>query len=244
MKPFLSTLLFLTRLPFPHSTDANFAMKASLPFFPIVGLIIGSAVYFADLLLQIFFPSTIVAALLLIILFFMTGGLHTDGLIDMADGLLSHRSREQMLSIMKDSRVGAMGATVAILYFLLKWSALKEIPAVWRFEVLITMPVISRLAMVWAISLWPYARKKGMGSAFKAEGKWPVFLATLISLVLVYLIWKWTGVLVMGSALLFTFLLASLISRRLGGLTGDIYGGINELIELWVLLVGLLLFNQ
>ncbi|MBQ7496821.1 MAG: adenosylcobinamide-GDP ribazoletransferase, partial [Selenomonas sp.] len=116
MRLFFVALQFLTRIhivkqdswtadDFGHSTR----------FFPLVGLVQG-VIYllFAWLMLPVLGQSAVFASLMLILTIIITGGLHYDGFMDTMDGLLSARSRERMLEIMKDSRVGSYGALAAI----------------------------------------------------------------------------------------------------------------------------------
>jgi adenosylcobinamide-GDP ribazoletransferase len=160
MADFLIALQFLTRIHLVRQVNiAPETFGACVRWFPLVGALIGAilagVLYFADPYL----PIHTLAAALIILEFFLTGGLHCDGLMDSADGLLSGRPRERMLEIMKDSRVGAHGVTAFVLLALAKWSLLLDLlpagPAAARFA----MPVLGRLAMVIAISI-PYARPK------------------------------------------------------------------------------------
>lgn len=109
-RAFIAALQFLTRLPIPvQVADDPGVFRRSTVFYPAAGLVIGGMVAGIGYGASFVFPAPVNAALLLCIWVLLTGGLHLDGLMDTADGLLSHRSRERMLEIMKDSRVGAMG---------------------------------------------------------------------------------------------------------------------------------------
>ena len=103
---FVAAIQFLTRIPVPVEVPfTNAVLKRSTLFFPVAGLLVGLATWGGGWLLQQVLPVMPAAALTLLIMLGMTGGLHLDGLMDTADGILSHRSRERMLEIMKDSRV-------------------------------------------------------------------------------------------------------------------------------------------
>lgn len=118
---------FLTRLPVPVTLQYDHAMfRRSVVFYPLVGAVLGLLLSLGGLLLQSFLPPAAAAALMLLLWVAMTGALHLDGLMDTADGILSHRSREQMLEIMKDSRVGAMGVVACVLLLLIKWTLLQQ----------------------------------------------------------------------------------------------------------------------
>ncbi|WP_258959228.1 adenosylcobinamide-GDP ribazoletransferase [Paenibacillus tyrfis] len=254
---------FLTRLPVPVKLEYNDALfRRSVVFYPFVGLVLGLITAAAGLLLTSVLPPLPGAALLLGIWVMLTGALHLDGLMDTADGILSHRSRERMLEIMKDSRVGAMGVIAAVLVLLLKWSLLTELlPAaaaggqgtLWLLLVLV--PLWSRWYMVIAIACWPYARQagSGMGGFFRGVGAGHAAGSGLVALLLSLCVvaageafgglplpfWHMVGIVVillavtMGAGVL----MSVSIHRKLGGLTGDTYGAMNELLEAALLLV-------
>lgn len=253
---------FLTRLPVPVKLDYNDALfRRSVVFYPFVGLVLGLITAAAGLLLISVLPPLPAAALLLGIWVLLTGALHLDGLMDTADGILSHRSRERMLEIMKDSRVGAMGVIAAALVLLLKWSLLTELLLaaagsqgnLWLFLALV--PLWSRWYMVVAIACWPYARQagSGMGGFFRGVGTGHAAGSGLVALLLSVCVvaageafggltlpfWHMVGI--VGILLAVTIgagvLMSVSIHRKLGGLTGDTYGAMNELLEAALLLV-------
>ena len=265
MRAFFIGLQFLTRISIVEQKDwceKDFA--DSVRYFPLIGLVLG-IIYtaFAALLLSflpqngILLPHHVVAAILLILPILLTGGLHCDGFMDTMDGLFSGRSRERMLEIMKDSRVGANGVFAFVLLMIFDWSILLDLlQSAWLFPALFAMPIISRLMMVVAISAFPYARPVGMGKAFKDGGtKSVLYGAFFYTLILVFFpgvaadflgiipldaaglsSWLLSMTAVIFAALLFTIFFASYATRHLGGLTGDVYGAITTLTETLVLL--------
>lgn len=265
MRAFFIGLQFLTRISIVEQKDwceKDFA--DSVRYFPLIGLVLG-IIYtaFAALLMSflpqngILLPHHVVAAILLILPILLTGGLHCDGFMDTMDGLFSGRSRERMLEIMKDSRVGANGVFAFVLLMIFDWSILLDLlQSAWLFPALFAMPIISRLMMVVAISAFPYARPVGMGKAFKDGGtKSVLYGAFFYTLILVFFpgvaadflgiipldaaglsSWLLSMTAVIFAALLFTIFFASYATRHLGGLTGDVYGAITTLTETLVLL--------
>ena len=265
MRAFFIGLQFLTRISIVEQKDwceKDFA--DSVRYFPLIGLVLG-IIYaaFAALLLILLpqngflLPHHVVAAALLILPILLTGGLHCDGFMDTMDGLFSGRSRERMLEIMKDSRVGANGVFAFVLLMIFDWSILLDLlQSAWLFPTLFAMPIISRLMMVVAISAFPYARPVGMGKAFKDGGtKSVLYGAFFYTLILVFFpgvaadflgiipldaaglsSWLLSMTAVIFAALLFTIFFASYATRHLGGLTGDVYGAITTLTETLVLL--------
>ncbi|MBE1441556.1 adenosylcobinamide-GDP ribazoletransferase [Paenibacillus sp. OAS669] len=247
---------FLTRLPVPVTLEYNDALfRRSVVFYPLVGAVMGLLLGAAGWLLQGWLPPGVTSALLLALWVAMTGGLHLDGLMDTADGIFSYRSREKMLEIMKDSRVGAMGVIACVLVLLCKWTLLQQwLPLSWAGS-LFVLPLAalwSRWYMVVAIAFWPYARQEEtghnrIGAFFRGLQAKHVILHTGLALLLTCcLVWM------MGESLLFSVLIIGaaalgclaagvsisvFISRKLGGLTGDTYGAINELLEVFLLLL-------
>jgi adenosylcobinamide-GDP ribazoletransferase len=238
MANFLTALQFLTRIRLARQDAvAPEAFGACVRWFPLVGAVIGAllagAFHFADPYL----PIHTLAAALLALEFFLTGGLHCDGLMDSADGLLSGRPRERMLEIMKDSRVGAHGVTAFVLLALAKWSLLLDLLPYNPLAALFAMPVLGRLAMVVAITQYPYARPEGIGKAFADfAGRPALYIAAATALILVAPLGL-VALVALAAAVLFAIAFCRYASRALGGLTGDTYGAVTELSEIVVLFI-------
>ncbi|GGF82315.1 adenosylcobinamide-GDP ribazoletransferase [Paenibacillus albidus] len=254
---------FLSRFPVPG--DPGFSrelLHRSVVYYPLVGAAIGLCVAAAAALSGLLLPPLPAAVITLILWVLLTGGLHLDGWMDTADGLLSHRSRERMLEIMKDSRVGAMGVLACVLLLLLKASLL----AAWipgsgytALPLLLLPPVWSRWFMVRAMARLPIARgDDGLAASFAGlaavQERRALALAALLTLAAAGVPLALSGpgaaawplhlaaaLLVPGAAYACGTLAARRASRRLGGLTGDVYGALNELLEAALLLVLVLL---
>jgi len=241
---FITALQFLTRIRLvnePVCDEAAFGR--SLGFFPLVGLVAGGILALTALLTGGWLPATFRSTLLVSLAIFITGGLHCDGLMDTADGVLSGRSRERMLEIMKDSRVGAFGVVSMILLFFWKWSLIHDLPDSLLAPALISMMTFGRYAMVLVIFRFPYAREEGMGKAFKTyAGPRAITIASLTVIGLLAALQMFVGMVVLVGAiisltatLLFSLALSSWLTRKLGGLSGDMYGAVAELAEVVVL---------
>ena len=107
MKGLIAAIQFLTIIPMGKPT--TYDPKGMIPYFPIVGMILGTLVSIFDHVALQLWSKPVVAILDVILLLVLTGAFHLDGLGDSADGLMGHRSREKVLAIMKDSRIGVMG---------------------------------------------------------------------------------------------------------------------------------------
>lgn len=231
---FFAALRFLTIIPTPRWGR----LEDSLPYFPIVGMILGGIVGGFDLLLTPYLPSFPRSALAVLLLCLFTGALHLDGLADTCDGLVLGKDRQDRLRIMRDSRVGSFGAIGIFTILILKVATLSALPSGERLLALILTPMLGRWAMNLNIHLFPYARPEGMGAAFKrASSPIRLTIATLISIdTALFLLGLGDGSLLLGISLAAALLLGLFLSRHLGGLTGDSYGAISELVEATALL--------
>ncbi len=243
MKAFLHALTFLTRLPVRIKPDPQ-AWNRSVAYYPLVGAVIGLLLFVAASVLRLFYGPALSAVLLVALWVWLTGGLHLDGLMDTADGLGSSRSRERMLEIMKDSRVGAMGVLAAVLVLAVKGAAVGNLLASADTQTLLALsvlpPVLGRAALLLSIAWWPYLTRDGKGIAEGLkQGLTParrtVALTACAALTLA-LAGPVLAVLLTGVFLFTVWRGNYSICRRLGGLTGDTYGALLEVTETVLLL--------
>lgn len=237
----MAAFQFLTLLPIKRDFSAEQVGRSSV-YFPIVGLVIGLVLVGLDWGLGFILPAAVVNVLLVAALAIFSGGLHLDGLADTLDGMAAHRTPDERLTIMKDSRIGGFGAIGLALFLLIEYVTLNNIPATVKMQVLILAPVLSRWAMVNSIFVYPYARPDGLGKAFKdAVNMRHFIIATLVSLALTSVLFRWAGIIIIVGTWLIVTLIALHFKNRLRGLTGDTYGAINEISFVAVLMITLLL---
>lgn len=249
MRSLLAALAFLTRLPVPGGAAAG-AVGRAAGAYPAAGYLIG---WIAALtwLLAAPWPDALRALAVVAAAVWVTGGLHVDGWVDTFDGLHAGHDAQKALDAMGDPRVGALGAVWGVLLLAGKWAALLELGA----SLLWALPVAAatgRFAMVVAAARHPCARPTGgLGDAFKrgigrrqvavAAGSWLAVLA--LQAALLGPGGGWAAALATARAaaagLVLALGLAAGVARRLGGLTGDVYGAVNELAELACLWVAL-----
>jgi adenosylcobinamide-GDP ribazoletransferase len=210
-----------------------------MAFFPLVGLLIGLLLCLGYYLLSLIFPKQLVLWLTIGILAFLTRGLHLDGLADAVDGLASGGSRENILEVMRDSRIGPFGVISLIFLIGAKYFALNQIVNSSIYSSLILMAVFGRNSMVLVCYRSPYARSgEGLGRPFSENLRFlemgiSFFLAFGIALLLTGI----KGGLIFLGVGLFSLAYRSFFIKRLGGITGDILGAANELTELLSLLL-------
>jgi adenosylcobinamide-GDP ribazoletransferase len=221
----------MTSLPLgPWGGDA-FEPEGLGPYFPLVGLVLGVALALGDWVFLSLWAAPVAAWLDVVLLILLTGALHLDGLGDAADGLFSHRSRAEILEIMKDTRVGVMGLVSVVAVLGVKWGGILGLDHA-RWLALVLVPGYSRCGLLLAMRFLPYGRPEGgLGRDFcrKLPG-WRSFwgLGLLVACSL-FLGW---GALVLNVAFAgLTFLSLWFYSRRIGCITGDTLGAMNEVLE-------------
>jgi adenosylcobinamide-GDP ribazoletransferase len=238
MGSLILALRFLTVVPVPgRESEGPSALGRAAWWFPVVGLMLGSALAVVARAADALFPPLVAAALIVAAWKVATGGIHLDGLADSLDGLAG-RDAPRRLAIMRDSRIGVFGAAGLILLFLLAVTALAELSTSLRLRVLVLAPVLGRvtplLAGVW---LPPATPGRGLGAAFAAGlSRWAGLVHTAAGCALAaWLLGAW-GVAVSAGAWGLALLAAAFVARRLGGLTGDVLGAVVEVTELMALL--------
>jgi adenosylcobinamide-GDP ribazoletransferase len=237
---FLAALRFLTIVPLAWRSerDGRF-FTASLAWFPVIGLLIGLAGAALIAGLIPFFPPPVLAVAAIVLLAGASGCLHLDGLADSGDGLLSARTRERILEIMRDSHTGAMGVIALVVVLLGKFAALSYLASLsgsTLIATLIAMPLAGRCAIVLTMACLPYAREgEGLGRLFYSpSSRWAALWA--LALLAAVLAWGgWRLVLPVLAAVALTVFLFSLWCRnKIGGATGDTLGAVCELTEMMV----------
>lgn len=235
MKGFLDALQFLTIFRFRAETA--FSPLRMIPHFPTVGLAVGSCLALIDGLGQTLWPPPAAAAVDIVFLAVITGALHLDGLGDMADGLYGFRSRERTLSIMKDSRLGAIGMVTMVSVLMLKWAGLAGIES-GRLLCLVVVPALARGSMVFGIHYLDYCRgPEGTGAPFfettPSRKTWWGLAAPVAGTLLL----GWQGVWMLSAFAMVTIALIRFYRRRLGCITGDMLGAMTEITEALLFLV-------
>ncbi|MBI4682817.1 MAG: adenosylcobinamide-GDP ribazoletransferase [Nitrospirae bacterium] len=244
MKKLLLAFQFLTIIPMQDVGDVSEEeMGKTTAIFPLVGLAEGVVLAFlASLFLKIF-PAELTNALLVLILVIMNGGLHLDGLSDTFDAVASRGDQGKKLEIMKDSTVGPMGVIAIVMTLLLKYVLLNAVSfqstTVVYLMTVLSMPVLSRWAMVTAAFYSGPARKDGLGRLFiEHTGARQFIAATAAVIVLMALVCTMVSqfsllmfyvMFAMPVLYAFSFGAVWFFRKIFGGMTGDSFGAVNEL---------------
>lgn len=228
MRTLLLAVGFLTRIPTPLIMPEGRELGRAMAWFPLVGLLLAVLLLGTAHLLTAWLSPLLTAAVVVALLAALTGGLHLDGVADCFDALGVFGDPERRLAVMKDPRVGALGAVGLVCVLLLKVIALSE-AGVALPVVLLPALVLSRWVAVLLAVAFPYARLAGTGQAMSTGAGWLEVAAG--GVVVLAVLW-WSGAWwAAGLALLGGLLLAARMRSLLGGLTGDVYGAAVEVVE-------------
>jgi adenosylcobinamide-GDP ribazoletransferase len=238
LTPLLIVIQFLTRIPVPMlEVPSQQGVARSLPWYPVVGLLIGGVLWLSSGLLQSL-PVAVEAMLLLGIWVMITGALHLDGLADSADAWIGGQGdRERTLAIMKDPYCGPAGVVVLVLLLLGKFVALEALLSSNDWSGLLLAPVIGRAVLPLLFLTTKYVRQQGLGKAFDGMSSRACVLSIAASAIFALLL---NGFWALCAVVMVFVLLRWLMIARIGGTTGDTAGALVEISEL-VVLIALLL---
>ena len=239
MRGFILAWEFLTIIPLSRNRDVRpEELARSMAYFPLVGLILGIILVISNIGLLKVLPASIVDAILIAELIILTRGLHIDGFVDTIDGLAGGKTKEDILHIMRDHRVGALGVVGVIMLIMIKYLSLNSVPHDYKNLVLIAMPMMSRWLQAPFTNLFPYARQNGMGKAFTegVRGR-QVGIATIVTALFLIFIFKFNAILIMGLMAIVSYLIGLYFKKILGGITGDVIGAVSEVNEVMFILI-------
>lgn len=237
-----TAIMFYTRIPVPKSTGySEESLNQATRYFPLVGILVGGSGALVFFLLHLIVGLQISVLGSLIMMVLLTGAFHEDGLADFCDGFGGGYSRDQILSIMKDSHIGTYGAIALVTLFLSKLLLISDINSVIIPMVLISAHALSRLNPVILIFTSRYVqdeeKSKSKPVGKKASG-WTLFVAALFgSAPIVLLHMVSVPLLVMGPALIGVQLAILIIFRyyvikKIGGYSGDVLGALQQISEI------------
>ena len=229
MRNFISAIQFITIIPLGKAE--TFDPPKMIPYFPIVGILLGILVVLFDHAASRLWSMPVISLLDVIFLAVLTGAFHLDGLGDSADGLLGQRSKEKALTIMKDSRLGTMGLVAIVFGLALKWAGISGLDAN-RTLLLVIVPAYARAGMLFGMRFLEYGRPAGGTGVdfFKSRLEWTAFWGLTAPVVLSVFL-GWTAFWLNLSFVTLTTLLIWYYKRRVGCVTGDMLGAMAEILE-------------
>lgn len=241
---FFAALRFFTRLPVParvgHSAEQ---LNRAARYFPLVGALVGAIGAAVTLAASLLWPPSIAVIMGMAATLLATGAFHEDGLSDSIDGFGGGWTREQVLAIMKDSRIGSYGAIGIALALLMKFEALSTLAALAVDDVimlaaaLVAGHAVSRFAATTLMFSLDYARADAHADAKSKPlatrmGATELVVAALCGLAPCLLLPVDQAAIGLALVALVTLLCARYFVRRIGGYTGDCLGATQQLTEL------------
>jgi adenosylcobinamide-GDP ribazoletransferase len=225
----------MTTLPIklPDDWSVGDSGRAAV-WYPLVGAVIGALTWLAWTAARLVFSPLVAGVLALLVWVLLTGGLHLDGLADCCDGLFASVTRERRLEIMKDPHIGAFGVIGLVLVLLLKAAALAALIPASGFAILLAASLAR--GCILAAGLLPPARPSGMGADFAAGFRRSFLLWGAVIPLGIALLLGARGVLSALAGAGAGALVLWLAKSRIGGVTGDVFGMLVEVVETVVLL--------
>lgn len=242
MNKILTAFQFLTKLPIKVKNFQEELLPESTVYFPLVGLVLGGCLVALEYGLSPLLHQNITAIIQVAFLALITGGLHIDGFADTFDGLGCVKSAEERLQVMKDSRIGTMGALAVVFLVLLKWNTLVLIEQSIKTYALLVFPMVSRWTMTLAIFISSQKGHIGMGNKFQEKMREKYFfLSSILPFLLIIYLFDSPGLILLIGTSLIVFVIYNRLLKVFGKITGDHFGFINEIIEITVLVIFLLI---
>jgi adenosylcobinamide-GDP ribazoletransferase len=231
MRPLVTAIRTLTLLPIPGRDSASLA--SALPFFPAIGVLIGVLVVLTLYVTSLTGWIAGAGVIAMIVAVWITRGLHVDGLADVMDALGASRTRERRLEIMKDPHMGAFGVMGIVADLLLKTVALSHLAALSQWSLALVPFIVSRTAQVFLATSLPYARQEGgKAAAFVQEARsYHLLLALLAAVAFCFAASGFGGLLLLLQGLILALIIKFWMKHHFGGVTGDLLGAANEVIE-------------
>lgn len=239
LRLFFIAVQFFTRLPIPRwvGFEQEWLHHASR-YFPLVGLVVGAIAAGVYAAAALAFPGPVAAVLSTAASIYVTGAFHEDGFADTCDGFGGGMTRERVLEIMKDSRVGAYGAIGVVCMLGVKCTALAMLPPAAAIAALLFAHPLSRLAATSLIWRMEYARAEGKAKPLAERMTTTEFAIASASVAITAAVLLMTGALDLRAVLaallasgVAAWWLARKFARRIGGYTGDCLGAVQQLAE-------------
>lgn len=249
MRSLAEALRFLSIIPVPGRPPEKNSFV--LAVYPLAGAILGIIAAVAAWAFGYVFSPAGVAVVAVAIRIAISGGLHMDGLADLADGMGGGQNREKRLAIMSDSRLGSFGALALIVMVALQIAVIAELfvdsaslKPMQSLYPLIFAPALSRGIIPLMMKVFPSARPGGMGDRNRISASTAVVITSLVSVLFIAVFFYGiTGIVLAAGVTLLVLSGSARISKQLGGLTGDIYGALIETADLLTLFGILLLYR-
>jgi adenosylcobinamide-GDP ribazoletransferase len=235
---FLGAVSFLTRVPTGTGTRRPEELATFVPWFPAVGAGVGLAVAAIYAGSRALLPPLPAASLAVVAGICLTGAFHEDGLGDTADAFAGGHDRDSTVRILKDPRLGTFGVLAVAASLLLRAGAVAALAPAAALAALPAAHALSRAAAVATMTALPTAGETGLGASYVlALSRRRALAGAAAGLALALALFGVAGLWAAAAAGLAAFALGRLATRRIGGVTGDVLGAVQQLGEILFLLV-------
>jgi adenosylcobinamide-GDP ribazoletransferase len=241
---------FLTVIPLDWlgRRDGETGMSADLAkamaYFPIVGVAQGILLVVSLKLFSLYLPVSVASALVLAVLTLTNFGFHLDGFADTLDGLAGGKTKDDTLRIMRDGHIGPIGVSGLVVFLIIEYVSIAALARADMLPIIFLFPVVARWAMVPMSFLSDYARTgSGLGKPFSRATPRTLIISSSVTIILA-LLFAGPGALIMLVLVAVAVYIISLyFKKKLGGVTGDIFGFQSEIAGLLFLLLALASIN-
>ena len=238
LRYFFTALGYFTRVPVPRWVGYEpHYLSAAARYFPLVGLLVGGLGALVYLAAWHVFPPGVAVLLSMAATLLVTGAFHEDGLADCCDAFGGGYTREDVLRIMHDSRIGAFGAIALMIALALKWQTLATLPPLRAAGLMIAAHAASRTGAISYLATLDYVRPEGKAKPVAQRLSGLAFIvAALFGLpALFWPDWRF-GCVALAMLAVLRLALGRYFVRRIGGYTGDCLGFAQQIFELAIYL--------
>jgi adenosylcobinamide-GDP ribazoletransferase len=231
---------FLTRIPVPSLDYREDSLAGAVKFFPLVGVLVGGLAALFHGVIGNHLPRLVSAFVVVLFLVLVTGCLHEDGLADVADGFGGGQTRERILLILRDSRIGSYGAAALCLSLVGRVALIASIPNGLVARYLIVAAVLCRWTALPLSYFLPAAREReGQGVRIaRRTTRASLLFGTIFALTIAAFLLRWFAVAPVIAASLIALLSGRFYRRKIGGMTGDCFGATTQVAEIAIYCCG------
>ena len=236
---YFNAQVFYTRFPGPswvRYDDRRLSLSSR--YLPLIGLFIGMTAYLVFYLTSFVCAKEIAILLSMIMTIMVTGAFHEDGLADSYDGLYGGFSKDRILEIMKDSRIGTYGSVALFMGLLIKFQALLSVQNI--FVALLIGHSLSRFAALCYIPIIPYARQENESKAKPVIASVQlnsIVLASIPGILPLLLLSAWKSIVVISTVIVLWLFMKRIFVNKVGGITGDLLGASQQIFEIGIYII-------
>lgn len=218
--------------------DSTPDFASAMAYFPVVGAVQGLLLVIAFKIFSTHLPVSVASALVLAVLTLTNYGFHLDGFADTLDGLAGGKTKEDCLRIMRDGNIGPIGVTGLVVFLIMEYASLASLSRAGFYSAIFLFPVVARWAMVPMSYLSNYARAgDGLGRSFSKASSRTLIVATFITVVPALILLGPRAIIMLAFVALTIYITSLYFKKKLGGVTGDIFGFQSEVAGLIFMLL-------